>query len=405
MWGHRTLLVTGLTVALSLYGPARAVDAVGNAQRIDREPASSIYRFGVFYVTRTAPGGFAVAWEEDSETQATLTYERIRFRIYDNAFAPVAAPSSANLKGDKRLPTLSRIVPLGADSAYLVYAMTRDNDHPDHPEIREAFGQTIALATGVATGKRRLLNTTGISDTLIGIAAGLSDGRAVFAWYETDAFDPARGRFILDTGQLRAVNLDFACCDGGVAQLTSLQPLGNNFIATYLRNSIFGGNGISARLFNARGRPAGPAVLLTPNTLGPTAKALSNGRVALFEFVQVSSDPPLYKLVAQLYNKNWVKVGAQRTLVPDLTSTKYVDFAPTLDGGLFMIRTLQDGSVFTRSVRRLDASLASVGPDYTFPSHGFDFFRVAALSEDRAVAVFRDIVSGRDRLFAQILSY
>jgi hypothetical protein len=405
MWGGRTLL-TGIAVALSLGGGAHAVDPVGNAKRVDKDPGSSIYRFGIFYVTRTAPGGFAVAWEEDRETQATLTYERILFRIYGNTFAPAANPKSANLKGDKRLPGLSRIVPLGADNAYLVYALTRDNDSPDHPEIREAFGQTIALATGTATGPRRLLNSAGISDSLIGIATGLSDGRAVFAWYETDTFDPARGRFITDTGQLKPVNRDFSCCDSGVAQLTSLQPLGNGFVATYLRNSIFpGSNGVSARLFNANGQPVGPATLLKPSTLGPTAKTLSNGRLALFDFVLVNSEPAHYKLVAQLYDTNWVKIGPKKTLLPDLTTTKYVDFAPTLDGGLFMLRTLQNGSVFTRSVRRLDASLARAGSDHTFPSQAFDFFRVAALTGDRAVAVFRDTVSGRDQLFMQILSY
>jgi hypothetical protein len=289
--------------------------------------------------------------------------------------------------------------------------MTRDNNNPDHPEVVEAFGQTIALATGARTGPRRLLNTVGISDTLVGIASGLSDGRAVFAWYEVDSFDPTRGRFISSAGVPQPVNLDFVCCDPGVAQLTSLQPLGTNFVGTYLRNSIFGGNGIYGRVFRPNGQPLGAAELLTEMTSSPTPKVLSNGRIVAFEYVQVSTDPVRFKLNAQLYRQNWTKVGAVKTLVPNLTATKYIDFAPTLDGGLFMIRTLQNGSVFTRSVRKLNAALQPEGPDYNFASpHGFDFFRIAAITGDRAVVVYRntvggDLTTGRHQLFARIVSY
>jgi hypothetical protein len=77
--------------------------------------------------------------------------------VYNDSYAPVAGPKAANLAGNKRLPNLVRIVPLGASNAYLVYALTRDNNHPDHPEIREAYGQTTALATGAAAGSRTLL--------------------------------------------------------------------------------------------------------------------------------------------------------------------------------------------------------------------------------------------------------
>ena len=114
-----------------------------------------------------------------------------------------------------------------------------------------------------------------------------------------------------------------------------------------------------------------------------------------------------HKLVVQLYDKDWEKIGAAKTLIADVTTTKYLDIAPTLDGGVFMIMTLQnsDGS-YTRSIRRLNADFAPVGADYTFASpHGSDGFRVAALSNNRAVVVFRNIVSGRHRLLAQILRY
>jgi hypothetical protein len=414
-WPCVIRIITTIAV-LGLCGAARAVDPIGPAKRIDVDPGSPIHRFGIIYVIGTAPGGFAVAWEEDNEAPPPpLIYEDIRFRIYSNTFAPVAGPRSANLTGDKRLPTLSRIVPLGTDGAYLVYAMTRDNNNPDHPEVVEAFGQTIALATGNRTGPRRLLNTVGISDTFVGIASGLSDGRAVFAWREIDGFDPTHGRFISSAGVPQPVNLDFVCCDSNSAQITSLQPLGNNFVATYLRRSIFGGSGIYGRVFRPNGEPLGAAKLLITLTststppAPPTPKVLSNGRVVAFEYVQVSSDR--FKLNAQLYRQDWTEVGAVKTLVSNLTTTKYIDFAPTLDGGLFMIRTIQNGSVFTRSVRKLNAALQPEGPDYNFASpHGFDFFRIAAVTGDRAVVVYRntvggDLATGRHQLFARIVSY
>lgn len=140
-----------LGVVLGLCGSAGAVAAFGPAKRVDVDPtaaAAPIYRFGLSFLTRTPTGGFAIAWEEDSRAQTPNAYERIRFRIFGNTFAPVAAPQAANLSGGKRLPGLSGIVPLGTNKAFLFYGVTRDNSHPDHPFIREAFGQVIALATG-----------------------------------------------------------------------------------------------------------------------------------------------------------------------------------------------------------------------------------------------------------------
>ena len=286
-------------------------------------------------------------------------------------------------------------VSYGSDSAYA---------NPDHPELREAFGQTIALASGAASGARRLLNP-GNWDSLIGIAAGLSGGRAVAAWYETDEFSPAPGRFISSTGVPQTVNLNFACCSDA-AQLTGLFPLGTGFVASYFRNSIFGGkNGLHGRVFKADGQPLGAAKYITASTLNPFIRTLSNGRIAVFSFAPVGNPVDHYRLLVQLYDQNWVRIGVAKTLIADVTTTKYVDFAPTLDGGVFMLRTLLNGSAYTRSVRRLNAALAPVAPDYTFASTGFDFFRVAALSSNRAVVLYRNIVSGRQQLIAQVLSY
>jgi hypothetical protein len=363
-------------------------------------------------VTRTGTGGFAVAWEENtiSESPDPIIWEDVRFRVYNDSFAPVAGPKAANLAGNKRLPNLVRIVPLGASNAYLVYALTRDNNNPDHPEIREAFGQTIALATGAATGARKLLNppATGNWDTLTGIASGLSNGRAMFAWYESDEVAPAPGRFISSTGVPMAVNLDFTCC-GDPAQLTGLFPLPNGSVAaSYRRNSIFGGkNGLHGRVFKSNGQPLGAAKYLTKSTASPFIRTLSNGRIAVFTFVPVGNPVTHSKLVVQVYNKNWVKVGGPKNLIPNVTSTKFLDLEPTLDGGTLMVRTILQGStVYKRTIRRLDSSFAPVGPDYTFASqHGFDVSRVAVLSVNRAVVLFRNIVGGRHQLYVRILSY
>jgi hypothetical protein len=393
-----------IAVVLGLSGEAGAITAVGSAQRVDKDAGtSSVYHIGVFYVTRVGTGGFAVAWEENTKLDKPVVYERVRFRVYNNSFAPVAGPQAAN-QSDRRVPNVVRIVPLDVDNAYLVYALTRDTNSPDHPEVRDAFGQTIALASGTATGRRRLLNTIGNWDSLIGIAAGLADGRAVVAWYESDEFDPAPGRFISGAGVPQALSLDFACCDDG-AQLIGLFPLDTGFVASYLRNSIFGGdNGLHGRVYQADGQPLGAAKHITASTLGPFLRSLSNGRIAVFRYVPVGDH---YKLVVQLYDKHWQKIGAAKTLLADVTTTKYLDIAPTLDGGVFMVRTLQNSEdgPYTRSIRRLNADFTPVGTDYTFASPHFDGFRVAALSNHRAVVVFRNVVSGRHRLLAQILRY
>jgi hypothetical protein len=61
----------------------------------------------------------------------------------------------------------------------------------------------------------------------------------VFAWYETDEFAPAPGRFISNAGVPTTVNLDFACCSDP-EQLTGLFPLASGtFAASCFRNSIF----------------------------------------------------------------------------------------------------------------------------------------------------------------------
>jgi hypothetical protein len=415
-WKHARAVsaIAALAVALSLSGEASAVAPLGSAKRVDKDTGTSdVYWFNTnFRVTRTGTGGFAVAWEENTVSEAPnpIIWEDVRFRVYDDSFAPVAGPKAANLAGNKRLPNLVRLVPLGASNAYLVYALTRDNNHPDHPEIREAYGQTIALATGAAAGARKLLNppTTGNWDTLTGIASGLSNGRAVFAWYETDEFAPVPGRFMSSAGVPMAVNLDFACCSDP-AQLTGLFALPTGaFAASYLRNSIFGGkNGLHGRVFKSNGQPLGPSKHLTTSTANPFIRTLSNGRIALFTFVPVGNPVTHSKLVVQVYDKNWAKVGGKKTLIPNVTSTKFLDLEPTLDGGMLMVRTLLQGTnVYKRSIRRLDANFAPAGADYTFTSpHGFDVLRVAALSSNRAVVLFRNIVGGRHQLFVRILRY
>jgi hypothetical protein len=407
-------VIAAVVLAMSLLSEAGAVAPLGSAKRVDKDTGTSeVYWFNTnFRVTRTGTGGFAVAWEDNtiSEAPNPIIWEDVRFRVYDGSFAPVAGPKAANLAGNKRLPNLVRIVPLGASNAYLIYVLTRDNNSVDHPEIREAFGQTIALATGAAAGPRKLLNppATGNWDTLAGIASGLSNDRAVFAWYETDAVAPTPGRFVTSAGVPMAANLDFACCSDP-AQLTGLFPLPNgSFAASYLRNSIFGGaNGLHGRVFKSNGQPLGPSKHLTTITTNPFIRTLSNGRIAVFTFVPVGNPVTHSKLVVQAYDKNWGKVGGKKTLIPNLTSTKFLDLEPTLDGGMLMARTLLQGTdVHKRSIRRLDANFAPVGADYTFASpHGFDVFRVAALSSSRAVVLFRNIVSSRHQLFVRILRY
>lgn len=403
-WQLAARFVAIIAIALCTSGGAHAVSALGAAKRVDADAgASAIYWIGNFLVTRTVPGGFAVGWEENtkSESPNPIVYERVPFRVYNNAFAPVAGIKAANLAG-RRAPTLARLVPLGPSNAYLIYAGTRSNANPDHPTLREAFGQTISLSTGTATGSRQLLNSTGNWDTLIAVASGLSDGRAVAAWYETDEVAPAPGRFISKAGVPQAINLNFACCSDP-AQLTGLFPLGTGFVASYLRNSIFGGNnGLHGRVFKANGQPLAAAKFITANVLNPFIRALSNNRIAVFRFEPVGGH---YKFVVQLYDQSWAKIGAAKTLIADTTTTKYLDVAPTLDGGVFLVRTLLNNGVYTRSVRRLNAAFATVTPDYTFAASNFEFFRVAALSNNRAVVLFRNIVGGRHRLFAQIVSY
>ena len=299
-------------------------------------------------------------------------------------------------------------MPLSSDKAYLFYALTRDNSNIDHPTIREAFGQKIMLATGAASGLRQLLNppATGNWDSLIGIPAGLNDGRAVFGWYESDKVAPAPGRFIANNSTLQPANLNFACC-GSIkeAQLVRLQPLGSGFLADYVRNSVFGNSGIYARFYNASGQPAAPKYFAINPVTSPIPKVLSNGRIVVFRYVLISSSPEKYKLVAQLYSSSWAPIGTEKTLLPDSSTTQYADFTPTLDGGLFMIRTVLNGSTYSRSVRRFNSNLAALGSDYVFAATQFDGFRIAALSTNRAVVLYRNIVGGRHQFFAQIVSY
>ena len=92
-------------------------------------------------------------------------------------------------------------------------------------------------------------------------------------------------------------------------------------------------------MYKANGQPLGAAKHITANTLNPLLRALSNGRIAVFRYVPVDDH---HKLVVQLYDKHWEKIGAAKTLIADVTTTKYLDIAPTLDGGVFMIRTLQN---------------------------------------------------------------
>src|SRR5512145_3097955 len=101
-WRFGARVIAVFCVMLGLCGSAWAVAKLGSAKRVDVDPgaaAAPIYRFGLSFLTRTPTGGFAIAWEEDSRTQTPNAYERIRFRIYGNTFAPVAAPQAANLSG------------------------------------------------------------------------------------------------------------------------------------------------------------------------------------------------------------------------------------------------------------------------------------------------------------------
>ena len=326
-WQSAGRLAAILTIALGLCGSADAVAPVGTAKRVDQDPGGTpIYAFGNFFAARTGAGGFSVGWEENTKAENPTVFERVLFRVFNGSFAPVAAAKAANVAG-RRVPAFARLVPLNANNAYLVYTVTRSNANPDHPELREAFGQTIALANGAPSGPRRLLNSSGNWDSLIALAAGVSNGRAVTAWYETDAPVPAPGRFVNSAGVPQPINLDFACCPGATkpnAQLIGLFPLGTGFVAAYLRNSIFGGNnGLHGRIFNANGQPAGAAKFITPNTLNPILRALSNNRIAVFSFEPVGNPTAHYKLVAQLYDQNWVKIGAAKTLIANVTSTKY----------------------------------------------------------------------------------
>jgi hypothetical protein len=427
-WQFSARAVATVAIVLGLSGSAWAVAAIGAVKRVDVDPgaaAAPVHNFGLFYLIRTGAGGFAVAWEEDSQTQTPNVYERIRYRVYGTTFAPVTAPQAANLSGAKREPRLVRVAPLGASNAYLTYALTRDNidPGPEDPEfIREAFGQRIALGTGIAAGPRQLLNpspATGVWGSppgLIGIEAGVSGGRALFAWYEADEVDPVPGRFIGSAGALQPVNLDFTCCveefgDQKQAQLVRLQPLGTGFLANYQRNSFLGNSGTYARVFQSNGQPLAAAKYFAVNFNDTTQnvhrnvhvpQALSNGNIAVFKLLPATNPT---RLVAELYSNTWQKIGGPTTLVSSFASTRYVDFEPTRDGGFFVIRTLLNNGVYTRQVRRFNASLVKVGTDYTFPAAIFDSFRIAALSVNRAVVLYRDVVGGRSQLKAQIVSY
>jgi hypothetical protein len=408
-WRLVARLVVLFAIVLGASGAAHAVAAFGTVKRVDVDPIGTpIYWIGNFYVARTAPGGFAIAWEENtkSESPNPIVYERIPFRIYNNAFAPVAVPKPANLSG-RSAPNLARLVPLSANNAYLVYYGTRSNANPDHSTLRDAFGQTIALSTGAATGARQLLNSTGNWDTLIALASSLSGGGAVAAWYESDAAAPVSGRLINGAGTPQPTFLNFACCAGAAgAKLTGLYPEGTGFVASYLRNSIFGGNnGLYGRVFNANGQPVSAAKFITANTTNPFVRTLSNNRIAVFAFQPLASPANHFKLVVQLYDQNWATIGLAKTLIPDVTSTQFLEIAPTLDGGVFMAATTLNGSVYTRSVRRLNAAFNTVAPDFTLPTTNYDYFRVATLNAHRAVVLYRNIVGGRHRLFAQVVSY
>ena len=72
-------------------------------------------------------------------------------------------------------------------------------------------------------------------------------------------------------------------------------------------------------------------------------------------------------------------------------------------GGVLVARTFGAYPTYKHTIRRFNKTLSGVGAAYTIPSVGLDFAKIAVLSANRAVLVFKQN-PGRSRLVAQILN-
>lgn len=392
------LLFAGILA--STASSAWAVSGVGSAIRVDKDPGGSTYKFGLFSAARTPVGGFAVGWEEDSN--AANGIERLRYRLFKADGTPVAVPGLANIAGHSA-PAFSRIVPIGASSVFFAYTASLPPPALDDPGKREAFGQVITVATGVASGGRRLLNTTNNEGQTTLRLGYLSDGRAVAGWYDDSNYTTIPGRFVNTAGVPQAVSLQFACCQQ--AQLIALDALGTGFLGTFRRISFLQNfNEIYGRIFKSNGAPLnGPKKLaIASNDLGPGLRALANGKILFFHTVPSGST---YRLVAQLYTQTWQPSGGQKVLNANTAQTVVFTITPTLDGGVLFARNQHVGSTYSLVIQHFNASLNPVGTSFTIATDNPDSVRLSVLSANRAVAVFHKTVAGRQAILAQLISY
>lgn len=395
----RSLLAAALFAALS--SAAAAVEPLGNKVRVDKDPGTAWYGFFAYHLTPGLSGGFAVGWEEDTKQDEPFfpIIEGAKFRVFTNALKPVAEPGSPDDRGRKGLG-LGRLTTLGSKDFDVIYTVSRKIDKDTNQ--REAYGQKVKGADGVAD-PRRLLNNTDNSAAggFFSRSAGLADGRVLFAWYDgqinQDTVVTIPARFIAANGVPGPVNLDLAVGDGFA--LLDIVRHDDGFLAFYRRSSS--PIEYRARAFKSNGKPRGPVHTLDAgNGLTPYLAAFSNGRILTAKWVSNGSD---FDLVGQVHSKAWATIGPTKKLVAGTTSSGQVIFAPTPDGGMLLGRTFQNPSTYSHTVTAFDDVLKRQGAVYTFPSEGFDSFRIAALTATNAIAVFKTRVGGRLRLVVQKL--
>jgi hypothetical protein len=386
-----TLLLAGLA------GEAGAVSPLGKPKRVDVDPKTDWYGFFSYTVVATDTGGFAVAWEEDNKKDPDFfpAIEGLKFRVFTAKPAPVADPQSANLT-NRTSPGVIRLMRIGAGKAYLAYGLTKKISDTEFQ--RESWGQAITLATG-AGAPRKLLTA---DDPFASRAAGLSDGRAIFAWFTglPSAVNPSTipGRFISEAGTPQAIDLDIALPEDGFA-LAGIEPLDKGFVVLYRRFDT--ALEVRARVLKANGAAAGPAQSLDPGVTGlPLLATFPDGRILVATWIAGASQ---FDLVGQLYDKTWNRIGAKKTLISAGAVNDRVDFAALPDGGLLLARTYGAFPTYTHTVSRFGKSLKPAGTTYAFPSLGFDFAHIAALNATTAVIVFKENIGGRSRLTAQLL--
>lgn len=394
------ILCCSAALVLAAAGSALAVAPVGKAKRIDKDAGTSIYGIHTYQVARTAPGGFAVGWNEYDEVTSPQEYQAIRFRVYDKAFAPAGSVRSADLT-DRTAPFMVRLLPLGKDKLLLVFGGKAPPAHVDDPGARQVMAHVIALANGKPGPRLRLDNKATGPDTMIQ-AANLKDGRVVVGWYQDTEEEDIPGRFVKADGTLAATKLQLACCDGG--NLLYLGGLGKGFVGLLRHTSIFNSTDKAyGQLYTANGAPTGaPKDLKMKDGIAPITRALANGRTVAMRYIAVGDHR---KLVARIYDQSWKTIGKEKTLIPDVTDVTSLDFAPTPGGGLLMVQNIRNASDYTRRVTYLNAKLKPAGAAYSITSDDIDYPRVAALGASRAVLVFRTIENSRSRLFFRILSY